>query len=549
MKKILLCSIFIVLWSTPEAITQEKFPNAPFHQMSVLHPGRPASAQEALNESKSAPLVTTYWMLDSTWYSNWIVSSSQWFVNEKNFLFYNNSGALQDNLYTVLNTLTNQWNNLTQYVYNYGASGSTVSYLGQTWYMTGGYWVTFMYYHFNAYGETDTSYYLNYDQNNNNYSSGNKSMNSYNSSNQVLQSITQSWDTLSHGWINSYMVQYSYQASGQMAEQLTQTWDSSLSIWMNSQKTDYSYDASGFATGYISYNWYEPSSQWNQNTQAIYTNSTSGLPLQKLYQQWNSGTNNWENSTLDTYQYNTNNQVVESTDQSWNSGSSSWVNNWMQTNSYFHNGGQDTMYQYYWDPNNSSWLDTYYSRNDSLGYTMEYYSKSIDWTTYTYISGDRFLYFYNSQNQPTEYQHYTLNILTNNWDLSSHHLYTYDGNGNNTVELDQIYNDTTSSYENEFRADHFYSFTTSIFENHGQTSMCYYSNPLPKGEPIQCRDLQSGKDYKVNLYSLKGQIVYSTVIHTGESLFLPETLTEGVYFLQISGDGQLISQGKIILTN
>lgn len=537
------------MWSVTGAFSQEKLPATPYHQIIILHPGRPASSQEALNEAKLVPQAPAYWMLDSSWYSNWIVSTSSWFLNEKNLLSYNGSGALQDNLYKVLNTITNQWNNLTQYIYTYGTSGNTISYIAQTWYLTGGYWVTFMYYHYDSYGQIDTSWYLNYNQNNNSFSSGNKSFYSYNSSNQVLQSTNQTWDTLSLGWVNSYLMQYTYLTNDQLSEQLTQIWDTSQSNWVNSQKNEYSYNTSGFATGYISYNWNGTSSQWVPSMQAIYTNSSSGLPLQKLYQQWNPATSNWLNSSLDLYQYNTSSQVLQSTDELWNSNSSVWVNNWMQTNSYFINGIQDTMYQYYWNPNNSDWMISYFSRNDSLGYTMEYYSKSIDWTTYTYISGYRLLYFYNSQNQPTEYQHYDLNLVTNNWDLSSHHLYTYDGNGNNTEELDQIYNDTTSTYENEFKVDHFYSFTTGITEKYRNNSMCYYANPLPKGEPIQCQDLQSGKDYRVSLYSVKGQLVYSTVIHAGESLFLPQTLTEGVYLLQIFGDGQLISQGKIIITN
>jgi hypothetical protein len=549
MEKYFLFSMIFILWSVPEAFTQTELPGILYHQLLVLHPGRPTSAMEAMNEANQMPLVPTSWMLDSSWYSNWIVSSSSWFTNEKNFLSYNNSGALQTNLYKVFNPGTNQWENLTQYVYQYGVSGNTLSYSGQTWYPTGAYWINFMYYHYTDFGGIDTSFYLNFTQNTNIVSSGNKSLYSYNSSNQLLQSVNQIWDTLTQGWLNSLMMQYTYLTTGQMSEQLTQTWNSSSSNWINSQKVEYSYNTSGFATGYISYNWNESSSIWIQNIQAIFTNSSTGLPLQKLYQQWNSGSNTWVNSSLDTYQYNANNQVLENTDQVWNPTSSGWVNNWMQTNTWFLSGVQDTMFQYYWNPNTSNWMITYYNHNDSLGYTTEYYSKSIDWTTYMYISGYRFLYFYNSQNQPTEYQHYDLNITTNNWDLSSHHLYTYDGNGNNTMELDQSYNDTTSSYENEFKVDHFYSFTTGIHELPGLSSMCYYANPLPKGKPIQCQNLENGKNYLVNLYSIKGQVVYSTFIHSGESLYLPETLSEGLYLLQVIQDGKVISQGKIILTN
>jgi len=549
MKKFLLFPIMLILWTAPEAFTQFKAPDNQLKINLSLHPGRPASAQEALYEARKPSLVPTYWMLDSSWYSNWIVNSSSWFVNEKDFLYYNNSGGLQDNLYTVFNTVTDQWNNLTRYVYSYGTQGNTVSYTGQTWYLTGGNWVNFMYYHYNGNGEIDTSFYLNFNQNANNFSSGNKSIYSYNSNNQVLQTIGQVWDSSSQAWVNSSIMLYTYQTTGQMSEQITQNWNASQGNWVNSQKIDYSYDGSGFATGYITYTWNQSNSQWIQSMQAIYTNSVAGLPTQKLYQQWNSGTNAWQNSEMDTYQYNVNNQMLQTIDKLWDAPSSVWMNNWMQTNSYYSNGIQDTVFQYYWNPNTSNWMASYYSLNDSSGYVNEYYSKSIDWTTYTYVSGYLFQYFYNSQNQTTEYQHYNLNITTGNWDLSSHHLYTYDGNGNNTMELDQNYNDTSSSYVNTYKIDHFYSFTTGIFKKTGLSSTCYYMNPLPKGKPIQCQNLQDGKNYEINIYSTKGQQLYTSLLLKGESLFLPQNLADGVYFLQVVSNGKIIAQGKIILTN
>jgi hypothetical protein len=192
-------------------------------------------------------------------------------------------------------------------------------------------------------------------------------------------------------------------------------------------------------------------------------------------------------------------------------------------------------------------MDSYYSLNDTLGYNSEYYSKSIDWSNYTYIYGYRYLYFYNPSHQPSQYQHFDLDTATSAWILSAHRLFTYDGNGNNIEELDQSYNG--SIYENEFKMDHFYSFTTGIGTKPGPGSMCYYANPLPKGQPIQCKNLQSAKDYRFTLYSISGQLVFTTNIHDGEPLILPQTLSEGVYLMQVYGNEKMVAQGKIILIN
>ena len=549
MKFIPLLTVIFAFWALPAAYSQGNLPVHKQVQLPLNHPGQPANFQQALIESNTPDLAPTYWMLDSSWYSTWIVNTSLWYLNEKNFLYYNTHGALQKNLYIILDGGTGEWNNQTQYLYTYGSSGNTVNSSAQTWYLTGGYWVTFMYYHYDNYGRMDTSYYKNFDQATNSFTSGTQSIQTYNTSNQVLQTMMQNWDTLTLGWVNSSIIKYTYLPTGQMSEQLTQNWNPSLSDWVNSQKTDYSYDASGYVIGYISFNWDLGTSQWIQSMRATYTNNSMGSPTKKLYELWDSGSSTWGNSMQDTYTYNTGNQVLEILDQLWNTASSSWKNNWKETHSYYPSGYQETMYQYYWNPINSTWIDSYYSLNDSSGYTSEYYSKSIDWVTYQYTYGYRYLYFYNSIHQTLEYQHYDLNVATNDWALGSHRLFTYDANGNNTEELDQSYNDATSSYVNEYQILHFYSFTTGIPGTKENTPACYYANPLPKGKPVQCQNLKDGKNYRITLYSLDGQMVYSSYIHEGESLVFPQTLTEGVYLLQVSGNDQVVSRGKIILTN
>ena len=509
--------------------------------MNLPH-SRPVEQMEKLRLKNGS------WMLDSSWYSQWITSSLSWNLFQREFFQYNSSFQRIEDLFVTWNSTSGQWQNSNRYVTLYTGSGNLTSISGQMWYPAGSLWVTDNYMHFNDQGRIDTTFYKTYNPLTNSFSSGSMNLTFYNSSNMTSELLTQTLDTLSGNWINSILQQYTYNSSNQVSEFLIQQWNTGQNAWVNSNKYDYSYDGSGYATGYINYVWNSTGSQWVQSTQSIYTNNTSGMIMIELDQQWIAATSSWRNKFQISYQYNTGNQLTERLGQNWDTVSSIWVNSTKDQFAFYTNNMFKTHFQWDWNPLTSTWMDTWYSLNDSIsGNTLEYYSKTLDLTTYNYQFGYRYVYFYNAASQCTEYDHYDLDIGSDSWTLSGRRLYTYDNNGNNTIQLDQTYDTGTSSWDNYFQLENFYSIATGIKEKPGLSSFCTFANPMRQGETINCANLYPGNDYTLILLSMTGQGILHIDYHAGEPLQLPSGLSTGMYILQIIYHGQLVTSGKVIL--
>ena len=502
----------------------------------------------SIGQMEKLRLINSSWLLDSSWYSQWITSTQQWNLFQREFVQYNNNFQMVQDLFVIWNPTASQWQNSNRTVNLYNGSGNFNSINGQVWYPAGSYWVTNNYMHFNDQGRVDTNFNKTYDPLSNSFTSGYMKLTFYNSSYMVSEAVTLTLDTLTGNWINSMREQYTYNASSQLTEYQVQLWNTGLNDWVGFHKTTHSYDASGYATGYIIYVWNIPGSQWIPSTQLIFTNNSSGLKLLCLQQQWMAATSSWRNESQLSYQYNTNNYLSDILSQNWDTLSSSWINFSKDHYDFFTNNYIKTHFQWYWNPLNSTWMDTGYSLNDSLtGTTLENYSKTLDLTTYTYLFGYRYVYTYNVAGQCTEYEHFNLNISSGVWEPSGKRLYTYDINGNNTIQLDQTYNTATLTWDNYFKLENFYSIPTGITERSPLSSVCVFANPLHQGEAINCPNLSYGNDYMIILFSLNGQSMFHSAYHAGEALRMPAGLASGMYLLQILDQGQLITSGKVIL--
>lgn len=487
------------------------------------------------------------WMLDSSWYSQWLTPTQQWNLFQREFFQYNSSFQRTQDLYLTWNSTLGIWQNSTRYVTLYTGSGGLNSMSTQTWYPTGSYWVLTSYTHFNDQGRTDTSFSKYYDPNTNIFSGGYMSLDYYNSSGMMSQIINQALDTASGAWKNTMNQLYTYNASNKNTEYLVQQWNSGTNDWLNQLKMDFSYDASGYATGFTEYAWNASASQWINSIQDIYTNNALGVIMIDLQQQWIAATSSWRNKSQVSYQYNTGNQLIERLAQSWDTVVSTWVNAGKAQFNYYTNNFPKEYSQWEWNPLNNTWMDTWYSLTDSTGYQAEYYSKTLDHTNYTYTFGYRYTYFYNTASQCTEYDHYDLNLATLAWDITARRQYTYDINGNNTIQLDQNWDAGSSAWVNYFKLENFFSVYTGIKEKPGLSSVCTFANPLHQGETIHCPNLIPGRDYTVILLNVSGQGVLHFDYHGGEPLQLPSSLAPGMYLLQILDHGQMVTSGKVIL--
>ena len=503
------------------------------------------SLEDALKKLPARP--DSWWLLDSTWYSQWNAGTAAWVLNEREFLSYTSTGALQQDLYLNINTITLTWDNWTRYIYTYLSQGGIQWQANQDWDTFDHIWKDVSYYHYNDQGLIDTSFYKTYDPTHNIFLNGSRSIVTYNANHMYVETDYQNLDTATSNWVNQSKMLYTYDASNRLTELISQNWNPGTSSWVNSSKYDYTFDANGVATGFTEYSWNSGSSTWVNLELATYLNDVNGLPTQKLYQLWNSGSTAWVNQEITMYTYNGSNQLTQTLDLTWSTALASWVNNTKDTYSYYTSGIQEEHYQYFWNPIGVNYLDTYYNLNDSIGYPSEFYSKNIDYSTYQYTSGYKYLYTYTSQHRPLVILNQSLSIPSLIWKDNSRRTDTYDVNGNCITETDQQYDSVSVQWVNTFRQDHFYTMTTGIHEKPKVSTYCFFSNPMQSGQSVVCPDLDAGKSYQILLLNMMGQLIQTVNLHAGESFTIKQNLSPGMYFIQIIENGKDVASGKVII--
>jgi hypothetical protein len=170
-----------------------------------------------------------------------------------------------------------------------------------------------------------------------------------------------------------------------------------------------------------------------------YVNNASGSPLTLTYEMWDFGSTSWKNSGRESWQYNANNKETQYLVEDWDNGLLSWVNYSKETYSYYSNGNNNESTSFLWNPLLNLFMDNSYNKSDSLGYSLEYYSKSIDGTTYDYTDGYEYIYTYTSFHTTDVALEKQLNPVSLTWYDYSQRLDTYDAHQNLVTEIDQSY--------------------------------------------------------------------------------------------------------------
>lgn len=159
---------------------------------------------------------------------------------------------------TLLNLMTNQWENNNMNEYAYDSKGNNTYYRESDW-----------------------------NSNSNNYEPNTSYSYTYNLSNKVTMEI----DTIFGGstpQINK--TDYSYDSKGNNTLKTTYNWDGTT--WQKSSKDEYTFDANNNNTLHISYNW---NTTWVGNEKIEYTMDASGNPISTITYSWNITLNQWIN--------------------------------------------------------------------------------------------------------------------------------------------------------------------------------------------------------------------------------------------------------------
>ncbi len=281
-------------------------------------------------------------------YDEWDEGTSSWQPYEHDSLKYNSANVLIEEAWNYYNKLNHTW--FTGYLYRYNGAGVLIEF-----------------------------YYLYWDYQTYNIEEGFRTLNTLNTQNDPVESVSQEYDTISEGWINSSRVLY-YYSSEKLVKETFDYWDGSA---------------------------------WMLTSQRLYTYSNN-LVSEAVDQYWNSGTSSWINSTKLMYTYNSNSYVTEEVQQQWTGGA--WNNYSKRTYQYNSNNDITELRRLVWT--GTAWADSYLRVTvyDVNGNRIEYYYKSYDTSTGLVNYGYHYLYVFNSNNLNTETRYQIWNSQISDWE-------------------------------------------------------------------------------------------------------------------------------------
>ncbi|UOQ74235.1 T9SS type A sorting domain-containing protein [Hymenobacter cellulosilyticus] len=271
----------------------------------------------------------------------------------------------------------------------------------------------------------------------------------YNSANLATTSLTENW--VNSAWRNTMLLTWTYDSQGRMLNQIIQDWTNGA--WVNSNLFQYLYDSQR-QTGFYTQNWtngawatisgsqmttvYDSQNRPTEDTQSNWNNSTKTYVLAFRYQytysdntslyssyvQQNWVSNAWVNTSRFTaFRYDVQNRTTYYEMQVWSN--NAWTPNIRTTTTYTANSNDYVAVTQ--NVVGTGWADyTRLTRTyDAAGGQLSNYTET--WTNGAWqpTSGQRYLYAYNSNNDPSRRLQQRVDAV-NHVFLNVYKLYYYD---------------------------------------------------------------------------------------------------------------------------
>jgi len=289
--------------------------------------------------------------------------------------------------------------------------------------------------------------------------------------------------------------------------------------WANTLETNFNYDANGNVLSIQFLTYSSSNKTWVDSAHWNFTLNTNGSWESLTMQEWNGSS--WVNQYLEdsvtwndwnggNYILNQNNNSEQTffVQKSWNG--SSWLDSNRGSTTYDANGGSINTEQL-WQQNKWVNADKYSNLIDSLGNSTS--SINFDWSNGTWMESFGYL-----QN------------------------YTYDGNGNITQEIDQIYDSATGENVNYFKElySDFSTYSGIKGANQPKMQITMYPNPATEALHIQ-ENTNTIENMNIAIINMQGQVVVSKLLNGNElskGVNIPvNNLVNGMYILHaVSGN-------------
>ncbi len=202
--------------------------------------------------------------------------------------------------------------------------------------------------------------------------------------------------------------------------------------YVKNSKT-FSYDSYGQELEYISTN-FDSSGTITMQQKTEYSYNSNNLLLQKVYYNYVSGS--WINSFKEVYTYNSDNEISILESSYWDSTNNVWISN--QKNEFFYNTDNTLDYNiiYSYDTTNSVWI-------------------IAQKKTYTYVS---------STSLVSLEETFIWDVATSTYFAVARKNYTYDSNYNNTLEIFEYFDTSSSSWVNSSKSSNTFDVNNDLIE-------------------------------------------------------------------------------------
>lgn len=476
-------------------------------------------------------------VLDSVYEFSW--TNSDWLTRIKIYKQRDANGNIINDLTMKVNPMNQLWSNYMRVFYDYGQEIYPVQVMGQYWTINND-WITYDFSHYIAKDRPDETYTKVWDQQRQKFTGGTRFVFTYDNKN-LITKISQNFDTVSSGWTNAVKYAYTYSPVNNMITEETVTlWDGTS--WINNYRQTDEYNVNNEVAVHIEYAWDETNPGWIGVSRTTHTYESPGKEIFTVTENWNNFSMQWDSVQRISYTFNPMGKLFNVYTDNVNPFTGEWQPYSLTGYSYYPSGSPYDKTISLYNPNTGGWINVYLEQFDSVGQMTEQWSKYIDYTLYQITSGSRDVFTYNSSSQLVEQGRQSLEVGTDLWINNAKTTFGYNEEGKIQEEI--VY-DWNNQWDNSMRRVYYYGYPNGIDENIAE--LCTFPNPAKPGTAFSCSKLENGHRYKAVLTSVSGNTLWQKEIAGGQSVTLPEYVASGMYLLQITEKGKIISSQKIIL--
>lgn len=325
-----------------------------------------------------------------------------------------------------------------------------------------------------------------------------------------------------------YLTKYTYDANGRQIGEYSFNWNSMTSKWDSSSKALTTYDSQGTELEYIYYNVDWQTKNWvrgyGYKNQNVYDGT--GKLTEQTTQEWVNHLNSYRNDYKGSYVYDTQGKPTLFTQMDWDTVSNTFKNEMQVTDIIWH-----------------KWVTNDLENSLPSSFTFK------AWVILAWVNAYKQTTTYDANDNVTEEKYETWSGVS--WELESSDktIYTYDANSAMTSSIQQTYDLDSAKYLNRNKSifSNFFVFNNLKETTISPSDLTLYPNPMNSEATVSINQKSNTGICEFKLYNILGTLVNTQVVENGKATLEKGSLSNGVYFYQVTENNQAVATGKLII--